>query len=162
MNHRRRLPMPGPTPVLPILGNLLSLGAAPHLAVVKMAQKYGDIMCLYFGAESVVIVNSPELAKHVMVTEGVAFAGRFPDKHMMAVLVVLVLCYALAAYVFGVIRVPTTPQMTEGGADIAFSDHNEELRGKRKIVTTQLFTARQVLKVIGNYSRPICLISFFV
>ena len=51
---------PGPTP-LPILGNLLSLGTSPHVALQKLAEKYGPIMTVYFGSTPTVVLSGPEV-----------------------------------------------------------------------------------------------------
>ena len=51
---------PGPAP-LPVLGNLLSLGTSPHLALQKLAEKYGSVMMVYFGGTPTVVLSDPEV-----------------------------------------------------------------------------------------------------
>ena len=66
---------PGPTP-LPILGNLLSLGTKPHVALQKLAEKYGPVMTVYFGSTPTVVLSEPEVFKEAMISKGTATAGR--------------------------------------------------------------------------------------
>ena len=47
--RERNLP-PGPTP-LPFVGNLLSMSDRIHIDFMRMRQKYGDILKVYFGSQ---------------------------------------------------------------------------------------------------------------
>lgn len=118
-DSRRNPSPPGPYP-LPVVGNLLSLGTNPHVSLAKLAEKHGDIMCVYFGSEPVFVVSSADLAKQVLVTDGESFGNRCPDGNMNG------------------------PLITDGGKDIGFCDYGERLRRLRKLAATQLFTKRKM------------------
>ena len=58
----RRMP-PGP-PSIPFIGNALSIDCnAPHLSMLELAKKYGDIFSIKLGSQRVVILNSCEVIK---------------------------------------------------------------------------------------------------
>ncbi|XP_006628951.1 cytochrome P450 1A1 [Lepisosteus oculatus] len=71
-----RLP-PGPKP-LPIIGNVLELGANPHLSLSRMSQRYGDVMQIQIGMRPVVVLSSYETLRQALIKQGDDFAGR-PD-----------------------------------------------------------------------------------
>lgn len=54
-------PPPGPRP-LPVLGNLLNVGSAPHVSLADLATKYGPVMRVYFGHFPAVVLSSPEVS----------------------------------------------------------------------------------------------------
>ena len=59
----RRLPLPpGPTG-WPVIGALPLLGSMPHVALAKMAKKYGPIMYLKVGTCGMVVASTPNAAK---------------------------------------------------------------------------------------------------
>ncbi|XP_075792210.1 cytochrome P450 2J2-like isoform X1 [Pelodiscus sinensis] len=67
---------PGPLP-LPFLGNLLHLDAKrPHIAIEKLAEKYGNIFSMQLGNLKFVIVNGFQLVKEVLVHQGDDFLDR--------------------------------------------------------------------------------------
>ncbi|KAL8521788.1 hypothetical protein ACS0TY_012082 [Phlomoides rotata] len=70
----RKLP-PGPKP-LPIIGNMLQLGSAPHQTLAKLSKTYGPLMSLHLGSVYTVVVSSPEMAKQIFQINGQAFSSR--------------------------------------------------------------------------------------
>lgn len=74
----RNLP-PGPRP-LPLVGNLLSLGALPHRSLARLAERHGPIMALRLGTVTTVVASSPDAARDILQRHDAAFSGRFvPD-----------------------------------------------------------------------------------
>ncbi|KAM7254401.1 hypothetical protein ACFE04_003781 [Oxalis oulophora] len=74
--RRRKLNLPpGPKP-WPIIGNLNLMGSLPHQSLHALSQKYGPIMHLKFGSHSVLVGSSVEMAKTILKTHDVTFAGR--------------------------------------------------------------------------------------
>ncbi|KAK4758609.1 hypothetical protein SAY87_019910 [Trapa incisa] len=74
----RGLP-PGPRP-LPLLGNILDLGALPHKALAELARRYGAVMTLQLGTVTTVVVSSCELAREALQNNDHALSSRaFPD-----------------------------------------------------------------------------------
>ncbi|KAL8536942.1 hypothetical protein ACS0TY_012217 [Phlomoides rotata] len=71
---RGKLP-PGPKP-LPVVGNLLQLGSAPHQTLAKLSKTYGPLMSLHLGSVYTVVVSSPAMAKQIFQKHGQAFSGR--------------------------------------------------------------------------------------
>ncbi|CAK9213393.1 unnamed protein product [Sphagnum troendelagicum] len=67
---------PGPFPVWPLVGNLFLLGKIPHQDLHKLSKTYGDIMELKLGSVHVVIISSPQMAKHVLQTHDHLLAHR--------------------------------------------------------------------------------------
>ena len=55
----RKLP-PGPRG-LPLFGSLLDVRHDTHLAIDRLARRYGDVCLLYFGSVPTVIINDPDL-----------------------------------------------------------------------------------------------------
>ncbi|CAN1828047.1 Trimethyltridecatetraene synthase [Linum perenne] len=75
--RRRRNPNPPPGPKpWPIIGNLNLIGSLPHRSLHSLSQKYGPIMQLRFGSHLVVVGSSVEMAKSILKTHDLAFAGR--------------------------------------------------------------------------------------
>ncbi|GLJ49946.1 hypothetical protein SUGI_1062110 [Cryptomeria japonica] len=72
--QRRRLP-PGPFP-WPIVGNLLQMGELIHRSFYDISKKYGPIASLKMGSVTVIVISSPEMAKEVLKTNDLIFAGR--------------------------------------------------------------------------------------
>ncbi|KAG8371000.1 hypothetical protein BUALT_Bualt13G0041600 [Buddleja alternifolia] len=66
---------PGPFQ-FPIIGNILSLGSNPHIAIAKLSEKYGPIMTLKLGSITTIVVSSPETQKLVLQKHDLAFSGR--------------------------------------------------------------------------------------
>uniref|UniRef100_A0A7N0VCG8 flavonoid 3',5'-hydroxylase n=1 Tax=Kalanchoe fedtschenkoi TaxID=63787 RepID=A0A7N0VCG8_KALFE len=73
----RRLP-PGPRG-WPILGALPLLGSMPHVALAKMAKKYGPVLHLKMGTCDMVVASTPEAAKAFLKTLDINFSNRPPN-----------------------------------------------------------------------------------
>lgn len=75
---RRRLP-PAPRP-LPLVGNLLDLGAHPHRSLARLAARHGPLMSLRLGAVTTVVASSADAARDVLQRHDAAFSARsIPD-----------------------------------------------------------------------------------
>lgn len=108
---------PGPTG-LPILGNLLQLGSSPHENLSNMAKLYGPLMSLRFGSVTNIIASSPDAAKEILQTHDQNFSNRgIPDS------------------------VAAQPNI-EGTLAWVPGDHR--WRNRRRICTTQMFTAQRL------------------
>ncbi|XP_027126053.1 cytochrome P450 71A1-like [Coffea eugenioides] len=66
---------PGPKP-WPIIGNLNLMGTLPHRSIHQLSLTYGPLMQLRFGSFPVVVGSSVEMAKVILKTMDVTFAGR--------------------------------------------------------------------------------------
>ncbi|XP_062375337.1 steroid 17-alpha-hydroxylase/17,20 lyase [Sardina pilchardus] len=101
---------PPALPSLPIIGSLLSLKTdrPPHIFFQELQKKYGDTYSLMMGSHNIVIVNSHQHAREVLMRKGKTFAGR-P-------------------------RTVTTDILTRDGKDIAFADYSPTWKFHRKIV----------------------------
>ncbi|CAN6313406.1 unnamed protein product [Urochloa humidicola] len=74
----RNLP-PGPRP-LPIVGNLLDLGADPHRSLARLAARHGPLMALRLGAVTTVVASSAGAARDVLQRHDAALSARsVPD-----------------------------------------------------------------------------------
>ena len=79
----RRMP-PGPSSI-PFIGNALSIDCnAPHLSMLELAKKYGNIFSIKLGSQRVVILNSCEVIKEAY--KGLDISHR-PNIYCMDVLV---------------------------------------------------------------------------
>ncbi|KAM9804250.1 cytochrome P450 1B1 [Neosynchiropus ocellatus] len=67
---------PGPIP-WPVIGNAAQLGKSPHLALTRMASRYGSIFQIKLGSRTVVVLNGDAI-RQALVKQGPEFAGR-PD-----------------------------------------------------------------------------------
>ncbi|CAM0872273.1 unnamed protein product [Alopecurus aequalis] len=75
---RRDLP-PGPWP-LPLIGNLLDLGAQPHRSLARLAERHGPLMTLRLGAVTTIVASSADAARDVLQRHDAAFSARsVPD-----------------------------------------------------------------------------------
>ncbi|KAL6875694.1 hypothetical protein ACP4OV_013207 [Aristida adscensionis] len=74
-DRRRNLP-PGPRP-LPLVGNLLSLGAGhPHRSLARLAERHGPLMALRLGSVNTVVASSADAARDILQRHDAAFSGR--------------------------------------------------------------------------------------
>eukprot|EP00112_Aurelia_sp_Birch-Aquarium-sp1_P000590 Seg1056.8 transcript_id=Seg1056.8/GoldUCD/mRNA.D3Y31 product="Steroid 17-alpha-hydroxylase/17 20 lyase" protein_id=Seg1056.8/GoldUCD/D3Y31 len=106
LSQLKRYP-PGPIP-LPLIGNLHLLGRKSHLSLKALSKTYGDVMSVSFGTQRVVIINSTQAAREVLLTKGEDTAGRPQDAYPVSLL-------------------------TNGYQDIVFSDYGPKLKLMRKI-----------------------------
>ncbi|GLT26373.1 hypothetical protein SLA2020_014450 [Shorea laevis] len=113
----RKLP-PGPWR-LPLIGNVHQLvGSLPHHILRDLAKKHGPLMHLQLGEISSIVVSSPEIAREVLITNGITFAQR---PHMI---------------------VPSI--ITYNSRDISFAPYGSYWRHLRKICTVELLTTKRV------------------
>ena len=73
----RKLP-PGPRG-WPLLGALPLLGNMPHVALAKMAKRYGPVMFLKMGTNSMVVASTPGAARAFLKTLDINFSNRPPN-----------------------------------------------------------------------------------
>ncbi|RWW55027.1 hypothetical protein BHE74_00038359 [Ensete ventricosum] len=79
---RRLLPRPALPPGprgFPVVGALPLLGSAPHVALARMAKRYGPIMHLKMGQFSVVVASTPSAARVFLKTLDACFSNRPVD-----------------------------------------------------------------------------------
>lgn len=69
---------PQTLPALPLVGSLLQLAGHPqlHLRLWSLQSRYGSLYALWMGSHYVVVVNSYQHAREVLLKKGKAFAGR--------------------------------------------------------------------------------------
>ncbi|KAL6341763.1 hypothetical protein AAG906_038007 [Vitis piasezkii] len=63
----------------PLLGALPLLGNMPHVALAKMAKRYGPVMFLKMGTNSMVVASTPEAARAFLKTLDINFSNRPPN-----------------------------------------------------------------------------------
>ncbi|XP_036590375.1 cytochrome P450 1A1-like [Trichosurus vulpecula] len=68
---------PGPW-AWPLIGNILTLGKNPHLALAQLREKYGDVMQIQIGSTPVLVLSGLETIRQALVKQGDDFKGR-PD-----------------------------------------------------------------------------------
>ncbi|GKV51810.1 hypothetical protein SLEP1_g58434 [Rubroshorea leprosula] len=113
----RKLP-PGPWR-LPLIGNVHQLvGSLPHHILRDLAKKHGPLMHLQLGEISSIVVSSPEIAREVLITNGIIFAQR---PHMIVL-----------------------NTITYNSRDLAFAPYGSYWRHLRKICTVELLTTKRV------------------
>ncbi|XP_061352750.1 flavonoid 3',5'-hydroxylase 2-like [Gastrolobium bilobum] len=76
-NQHRKLP-PGPRG-WPVLGALPLMGSMPHVTLSKMAKKYGPVMYLKMGTNSMVVASTPAAARAFLKTLDQNFSNRPPN-----------------------------------------------------------------------------------
>lgn len=108
---------PGPKP-WPIIGNLNLVGALPHRSIHELSRRYGPLVYLRFGSFPVVVGSSVEMARFFLKTRDAAFIDRprtAAGKH--------------TAYNY---------------RDITWSPCDAYWRQARRVVLTELFSARRI------------------
>ncbi|KAK4762419.1 hypothetical protein SAY86_008187 [Trapa natans] len=75
--QNRKLP-PGPRG-WPIIGALPLLGTMPHVALAKLAKKYGSVMYLKMGTCDMVVASTPDAARAFLKTLDINFSNRPPN-----------------------------------------------------------------------------------
>ncbi|KAK2981151.1 hypothetical protein RJ640_013473 [Escallonia rubra] len=118
-SHAQKLP-PGPMK-LPLIGNLhqLIIGSSiPHVALERLAGKYGPIMHLQLGEGSAIVISSAEAAEEVLKEHELVFAQR-PT----------FFAFEVGEY---------------GNQGIVFAPHGSFWRQIRKVFIVELLGARQV------------------
>ncbi|XP_071604500.1 steroid 17-alpha-hydroxylase/17,20 lyase isoform X3 [Heliangelus exortis] len=105
---------PRSLPALPLVGSLLHLAGHPqlHLRLWRLQGRYGSLYGLWMGSHYVVVVNSYQHAREVLLKKGKDFAGR-P-------------------------RTVTTDLLSRGGKDIAFASYGPLWKFQRKLVHAAL------------------------
>ncbi|KAL2324687.1 hypothetical protein Fmac_023745 [Flemingia macrophylla] len=115
--HGSKNQPPGPTG-LPIIGNLHQLGPKPHCTLSSLAQTYGPIMSLRLGSVTVVVASSPGTAQEILQKNDQAFASRpIPES------------------------VAAQPNV---GDTLAWAPGDSRWRNRRRVCTTQIFTAQRL------------------
>nr|GFA57064.1 geraniol 8-hydroxylase-like [Tanacetum cinerariifolium] len=66
---------PGPAG-LPIIGNLLDIGANPHESLAKLSKKHGPLMTIRLGSVTTVVASTPDAAREILQRNDVACSGR--------------------------------------------------------------------------------------
>lgn len=78
--YRQRSRLPGKLPPgpwgLPLIGSIFSLGKQPHLTLMDMAKKYGNVFTLNLAGQLVVVLNGYESVREALVKKAGVFAGR--------------------------------------------------------------------------------------
>ncbi|KAG9329244.1 hypothetical protein JZ751_006429 [Albula glossodonta] len=69
--------LPGPKP-FPIIGNVLEVGANPHLSLTAMSKQYGHVYQIQIGTRPVVVLSGSETVRQALIKQGEEFASR-PD-----------------------------------------------------------------------------------
>ena len=120
--RNRRLP-PGPFP-WPIFGNLFTVGTDRHLSLAHLANRYGNIMCVYLGNIRIVVVSDAKMAKELFSVSDAQFASR-PIHNLM---------YTTSKYV----------NQAEHDCNVTASLYTPKVRELRMIMKTELFGPRKV------------------
>ena len=115
--RNRRLP-PGPFP-WPIFGNLLSVYKGRHLSLAQLANRYGNIMCVYLGNIRMIVVSDAKMAKELFSVSDAQFASR-PVHSLM---------YTTSKYL----------NQVERDCDVTVSHYTPKVRKLRQILKTELF-----------------------
>ncbi|KAF5746536.1 hypothetical protein HS088_TW06G00707 [Tripterygium wilfordii] len=110
--------LPPSPPKLPILGNLLQLGALPHQSLWQLSKKYGPVMSVKLGYLPAVIISSADAAREVLKTHDLACCSRPP--------------FVGAG------------RLTYNYSDMAFAPYGDYWRQLRKICVLELFSLKRV------------------
>ncbi|KAG6650861.1 hypothetical protein CIPAW_06G072100 [Carya illinoinensis] len=116
--RRQNKNLPPSPPSLPIIGNLHQIGDLPHQSMSRLAQRYGPVMLLKFGAKPIVVISSAETAKEVLKVRDLDCCSR-----------------PLLA---------NAGKLTYNYQDIVFAPYGEYWREIRKVCVLELFSAARV------------------
>ncbi|KAK7265615.1 hypothetical protein RJT34_33237 [Clitoria ternatea] len=108
---------PGPMK-LPFIGNLHQLGKLPHQSLQNLSNKHGPLMFLQLGSIPTLVVSSAEMAKQIFKNHDKVFSGR-PLLH-------------------------AANRLSYNGSTVSFAPYGEYWREMRKIMITELFSAKRV------------------
>ncbi|GLT81770.1 hypothetical protein SLE2022_002040 [Rubroshorea leprosula] len=72
-------PLPPGPKGWPVVGALPLLGSMPHVALAKMAKKYGPVMYLRMGTLNMVVASTPDAARAFLKTLDLNFSNRPPN-----------------------------------------------------------------------------------
>ncbi|XP_041357822.1 cytochrome P450 2J6-like [Gigantopelta aegis] len=75
-NGRPKGVPPGPWFYLPVIGNLVQIGANPVTSFREMRKKYGDVFSVYMANRLVIVVNGFDNLKEAFVKNGDTFSNR--------------------------------------------------------------------------------------
>lgn len=106
---------PGPF-AWPIIGALPYIGKYPQRGLLKLSEKYGPVMSVWFGQKLVIVATSPEAATEFLRTQDANFCAR--PKHQV--------CQILMPH------------------DITFSDVSAHTKYLRKLVQGQFSTTKRM------------------
>ncbi|GAB4837175.1 hypothetical protein Ancab_002086 [Ancistrocladus abbreviatus] len=112
------LKLPPSPPKLPFFGNLHQLGKDPFASIAHFAEKLGPIYSLQLGEIRLVVVSSPALAREVLKTQDLTFCSR----------------QQLLAF----------REFSYNGTSVSFSPYGSYWRYTKKILTTEVLSAKRV------------------
>ncbi|GAB4837177.1 hypothetical protein Ancab_002088 [Ancistrocladus abbreviatus] len=112
------LNLPPSPPKLPFIGNLHQLGKDPIASIAHFADKLGPIYSLQLGEIRLVVVSSPALAREVLKTQDLTFCSR----------------QQLLAFT----------EFSYNGTSVSFSPYGSYWRYTKKILTTEVLSAKRV------------------
>ncbi|GAB4837180.1 hypothetical protein Ancab_002091 [Ancistrocladus abbreviatus] len=112
------LKLPPSPPKLPFSGNLHQLGKDPFASIAHFAEKLGPIYSLQLGEIRLVVVSSYALAREVLKTQDLTFCNR----------------HQLLAFT----------ELSYNGTSVSFSPYGSYWRYTKKILTTEVLSAKRV------------------
>ncbi|XP_066279157.1 cytochrome P450 2U1-like [Branchiostoma lanceolatum] len=109
---KKKTKLPAGPPGYPLIGNLTSLGASPHLKLTEWRRDYGDIYRIRMGLQDAVVINGYDAIREALVKKG----DRLSDRPYMYVL----------------------HELSCGGKGIGFASYNDEYKNRRKAMVSIL------------------------